>query len=48
MPDLRFILIFDQNDVFDHFLIFTSIFTFFFLLFSEKHYFVITTDTWKE
>ena len=23
MPDLNFILIFDQNDVFDHFLIFT-------------------------
>ena len=23
MPDLTFILIFDQNDVFDHFLIFT-------------------------
>ena len=25
MPDLNFILIFDQNDVFDHFLIFTPL-----------------------
>ena len=30
MPDLNFILIFDQNDVFDHFLIFYPIFASYF------------------
>ena len=30
MPDLNFILIFDQNDVFDHFLILKSIFVSYF------------------
>ena len=41
MPDLNFILIFDENDVFDHFLIFTP-FCVLFLLFTEKHDFVVT------
>ena len=33
MPDLNFIRIFDQNDVFDHFLIFTPFLLLFFAIY---------------
>ena len=35
MPDFNFILIFDQNDVFDHFLIFTPFLRLIFAIYSE-------------
>ena len=35
MPDLNFILIFDQNDVFDHFLIFTPFLRLIFAIYLE-------------
>ena len=35
MPDLKFILIFDQNDVFDHFLIFTPFLRLIFAIYRE-------------
>ena len=35
MPDLNFILIFDQNDAFDHFLIFTPFLRLIFAIYGE-------------